>query len=67
MKIYLSILKVKELQQIAETGEIQGYYKKDTERLPVEKRQELLTKLRKNILLFLLLQARRVCDAYVFE
>jgi hypothetical protein len=55
MKIYLSILKVKELQQIAETGEIQGYYKKDTERLPVEKRQELLTKLRKNILFFLLL------------
>jgi predicted dienelactone hydrolase len=38
-------ISVKELQQIAETGEIQGYYKKYTDQLPVEKRQELLTKL----------------------
>ena len=38
-------ISVKELQQIAETGKIQGHYKKYTNRLPVEKRQALLTKL----------------------
>ncbi|WP_414624191.1 alpha/beta hydrolase [Calothrix sp. CCY 0018] len=38
-------ISVTELQQIAETGKIQGHYKKYTNRLPVEKRQALLTKL----------------------
>ncbi|MGB3754778.1 MAG: alpha/beta hydrolase [Rivularia sp. (in: cyanobacteria)] len=39
-------ISVKELQQIAETGKVQGHYKKYTNRLPVEKRQVLLETLR---------------------
>ncbi|MDJ0772510.1 MAG: alpha/beta hydrolase [Mastigocoleus sp. MO_167.B18] len=39
-------ISVAELQKVAESGKIQGPYKKYTDRLPVEERQKLLTTLR---------------------